>query len=346
MLLIRRKTSPHIADLTHGKFILIDPTRFIQLLFETFDRSAIDDFRAFLSANERARKWQVAADFCLHDKNRPNNVFAFTIIPYDAYPDTLFREIRHALPKDLKKTKTIDSNAIEFLTNQRRFHFGFVFQDPPAVFNNGPGSDSLTVARESLAITVDTLVKHGRSKENMRRLKILRQKAQATAFDVELLADMYVLSYLLCFVTLLLSRECRVDVVGWFSDRDKMTTCCDGVVWDISRETLYGLANHFRISIPNDIPLIAKPDANADKDGTWFDEFVRLPDYIAGVLAAWNLTTNELPGDKDKHIRLAEDVIANARNMAILKVRWSDCLQCSRVIFRRAPSNIESQSDV
>ena len=323
---------------------MIKPTDFIQLLFETFDRSAIDDFRAFLNTNAGIRKWQIAADFCLHDKNRPNNVFAFTIIPYDAYPDTLFSEIRRDLPRDLKKTKIIDSNAIAFLTSKRRFHFGFVFQDPPAVFNNGPDSDSLTVARESLAITVETLAKSGGSKESMRRLKMLRQNAQATSFNVELLADMYLLSYLLCFVTLLLTRERRGDIIGWFSDRDKMTTWCDGVVWDISRETLYGLASHFGIPISNDTPVIAK-DASIDKDGMWFDEFVRLPDYIAGVLAAWNLTTNELPGNKDKYVTLVEDVIADARNMAVLKVRWGDCVQCSRVISRRAPSNMKSQSD-
>lgn len=63
---------------------MIQPTDFLRTLFNTFDQSAINDFRGFLAENPQVTKWQIAADFCLHDKERPNNAFAFTIIPYDA----------------------------------------------------------------------------------------------------------------------------------------------------------------------------------------------------------------------------------------------------------------------
>ncbi|WP_142811830.1 hypothetical protein [Tepidiphilus olei] len=314
---------------------MIQPTDFLGALFETLDKSAIDDFRAFLAANAGVTKWQIAADYCLHDQSRPNNAFAFSVIPYDDYLDVLKGEIRDALPKDLKKTKSIGEDAAAFLVHPRRFHFGFVFRSPPAVFNNGPGSDPRKIARESLAITVEELTKHGRSKENMRRLKALKQHAQASSFNVGLLADMYVLSYLLCFVTLVLARERPVEIVGWFSDRDKMTTWCDGVIWDFGRENLYGLAEHFNIPIPQDMPVIAVPTPDAEKDAMWFDEFIRLPDYIAGIIAAWNFATNELPGDKSKYLQLAEDVVADARNMAVLNVQWGDFVQCSRMVFSR-----------
>ncbi|MHB9100122.1 MAG: hypothetical protein ACYC2E_01190 [Sulfuricella sp.] len=317
---------------------MIQPTDFLNALFDNFDKSAINDFRNFLEENPQVKKWQIAADFCLHDKERPNNAFAFTIIPYDDYHDVLKAEIQGALPKDLKKTRDIDDDAAAFLVHPRRFHFGFVFQDPPAVFNNGLGSDALKVARESLAITLEFMVRQGRSKENMCRLKELKQKAQANNFNVELLSDLYMLSYLFSFVTLLLARERSVEIVGWFSDRDSMTTWCDGVVWDISRENLYGLAEHLNISLPADMPLIAVPTPDAEKNAMWFDEYVRLPDYIAGILAAWNFTTNELPGDKGKYLKLAEDVVADARNMAVLNVRYDNFAQCSRIVFSKNPS--------
>ncbi|MGH6635250.1 MAG: hypothetical protein ACRED0_03650 [Gammaproteobacteria bacterium] len=265
---------------------MIQPTEFLRVFFDTVDKSAIDAFRNFLAANPHVKKWQIAADFCLHDKERPNNAFTFTIIPYDAYPDLLVAEIRGALPKDLKKTKNIERDAAAFLAHPRRFHFGFVMQNAPAVSNNGPGSDPLQVAREILKITVDSMVQQRRSKENVGRLKKLKQEAQAKNFNVELLADLYMLSHLFCFVTLLLARECSVELIGWFSDCDSMTTWCDGMVWDIGRENLYGLAQHFTVPMLPGMPVIAVPTPNAGANAMWFDEFIRLPDYIAGILCA------------------------------------------------------------
>ena len=109
---------------------MMDPRDFVKLLFETYDKSAVVDFREFLKTNVGVKKWQIAADFCLDDKERPNDTFAFTLIPYDAYPDDLISEIRRALPKDLKKTKTISGAASEFLRQDRRFHFAFLFPEP------------------------------------------------------------------------------------------------------------------------------------------------------------------------------------------------------------------------
>lgn len=314
---------------------MIQPTDFLRVLFETFDKSSIADYRNFLKANLQVKRWIIAADFCLHDKDRPNHAFAFTIIPYDAYPDALKDKIRGALPKDLKKTKRIRDAAVSFLAHPGRFHFAFVFEKPPAVFYNGPGSEALKVARESLDITVDTMMKMERGKETLRPLKELKQQSLASNFNIELLADMYVLSYLFSFVTILLARERPVEIVGWFSDRDSMTSWCNGVVWIIGHENLHGLAEHFNVSIAADMPLIAVPTPNAGKNAMWYDEFIRLPDYIAGILAAWNFATNELPGAKEKYLQLAKDVVADARNIAVIKIRWDDGVQCSRIVFDR-----------
>ena len=239
------------------------------------------------------------------------------------------------MPKDLKKTKSIEGAAAAFLAHPRRFHFGFVFEKPPAVFYNGAGSDSLKIARESIDITVDTMVKFGRGKESLRPVKQLKQQSLANNFNVQLLADMYVLSYLFAFITIVLARERQVEIVGWFSDRDSMTTWCDGVAWVISHENLHGLAEHFGISIAADMPLIAVPTPNAGKNAMWYDEYIRLPDYVAGILAAWSFATNQLPGDKEKYVQLAREVVADARNMAVLKIRWDDGVQCSRIVFER-----------
>ena len=85
------------------------------------------------------------------------------------------------------------------------------------------------------------------------------------------------------------------------------------------------------------MPLIALPNKEAveGENVMWFDEYIRLPDYIAGILAAWDISTNQLPEGKEKYIQLAEDVVADSKNMVVLKIRYDDAVQCSRIVFNR-----------
>jgi hypothetical protein len=61
------------------------PTQIAQILLESFDKSALALFRRYLDQHPQVRKW-IIADFALHGKNRPLDCFAFTILPYDAWP--------------------------------------------------------------------------------------------------------------------------------------------------------------------------------------------------------------------------------------------------------------------
>lgn len=312
----------------------------IKALFETFDKSGRAALQDFLTANSGIEKWHIAADFCLHDSDRPNNVFAFSIIPYDSEFSTIKSQIHDALPKDWKKSKNITPQAIEFLHDKRRFHIAFVLPHAPQVFNNGEDTSPLEIARESISITVDTLIAQGRTGDSLRRLKALKQESKANRFNVELLSDLYLLSDLFCFVTLALARERNIDVVGWLPDRDKMTTWCEGVVFDVGVQCLIGLSEHFKIPVPEKGPLIAAPTPDAGKDAMWYDELVRLPDYVAGILSAWNFGTNEIPAERDKYRVMAQDFAAFAENIMVFKVRYDTGFQAGRIVF--GPANTEA----
>lgn len=319
---------------------MIEITEKINALFATFDQSGRKVFREFLDRNQLITKWHIASDFCLHDEGRPNNVFAFSLIPYDATLQEIKGEIQKAIPRDWKKSRKIPGETIEFLHDKRRFHFAFVLPRTPQVFSNGEGSDPLAVARQSVSMTVDTLIAQERTGDSLRRLKALKQESKANRFNITLLSDIYLLTDFFCFITLLLARERPIEVVGWLPDRDKMTTWCEGVVFDIGVQNLMGLAEHFRIAVPDGGPRIAVPTPDAGQDAMWYDELVRLPDYMAGMLAAWNFETNEIPADRSKYRVMAEDFAAFAENIMIFKVRYDTAFQTSRIVFRKK-SNAE-----
>jgi hypothetical protein len=69
--------------------------------------------------------------------------FSFTILPYDAWPAELEKDVAEALPKGLKKTKTLDEEGVEWLRNPRRFHIMITVNKDHVPFSNGPGTDHL-----------------------------------------------------------------------------------------------------------------------------------------------------------------------------------------------------------
>jgi hypothetical protein len=314
---------------------VISPIDFVRVLFATFDKSGIADFLRFLNSNHGVQKWIVAADYCLHDRARPNDVFAFTIYPYDDWLEAIQKGIQAAVPRDLKKTKVITADAAEFLLSSRRFHLAFVLEEAPKVFLNDSGDEPLRVARESVALTVDQLIKAGRDAGRIKRLKALKAETQANNFNAELLAEVYLLSYLMTFVSLLIARERPIEVLGWFSDRDNMTTWCDSVVWDLGLENFYGAGSELGIQMPLSTPLVAIDSPDSVSNAMWFDELIRPPDYIAGILSAWDFQKNLIPGDKAKYMSLAQDVVAKADNLVVLKLKYDKLVQCSRLVFNR-----------
>jgi hypothetical protein len=129
------------------------PAQIANSFFQCFDGSAIQLFRRFLKRLPHVRKWIVAADFSLHNKDRPLDCFAFTILPYDAWTADIERDVTRALPKDLKESKKLGEKAVKWLRDPHRFHIAITVNDDPAVFSNGPGSVALTIAREHIAKT-------------------------------------------------------------------------------------------------------------------------------------------------------------------------------------------------
>jgi hypothetical protein len=87
--------------------------------------------------------------------------------------------------------------------------------------------------------------------------------------------------------------------IGWFSDRDKLTTWCDGVLWDYAMENVLGIADQLGIRLEATQFPIAVPDPSTPaKDPLWYDELIRIADYFAGSLAAFDKATNVVPSDK------------------------------------------------
>jgi len=297
---------------------MIPQETFLQQAFETFDVMAIDGFRDYLANLPRVTKWIVASDYCLHEKAYPYAVFGFTLIPYDRDFETLKQEIRQSVRRDLKKTSNISEEVADFLKQPRFFHFAFRTSKDRQYFTNGQGSKPRQVVRESIKIMVDTIPWDGELKA---KLKVLKQDAESNNFDFHLLSDQIITSLLFNFIGLLLARESAPEIIGWFSDRDDMTSFHDGLMFHFAEQGLHGLGQKFDIDTSAIQCMFGVPDRTAPEE-MWFDDLIRLADYFAGTIAGWNTSQNFV--SHPKYVQMLQQVVADQPNVVVLNFEMNE----------------------
>jgi hypothetical protein len=317
---------------------MISPIIMAKLFLETFDGSAVAMFRQYLARNPGVTKWMIAADFALHDPQRPMDCMSFTVLPYDASPDDINSDVTAVLPRDLKRSKELPTNAAAWLRDCRRFHVIITMNRERRVFYNGAGIDARTVAREHIELTLSSLV--GSSDQKViGRFKSLRQKAQAKAFNVDLLSDIWMLGIFFATLTVIIGRNRQSEIIGWFPDRDNMTNWCDGIWRDYAYFNTHAICDALDVNMSKTRMSVGVPDRSGAKEVMWFDYMIRAADWFAGAIAAWDRTANQIPGDHSKYRKMLEDVVADADNIVLLHcdVKESGAQFRRAVVTRNAP---------
>ena len=250
--------------------------------------------------------------------------FAFTILPYDAWPAEIENDVAEVLPKDLKKSKALDQDGAEWLRDPRRFHIVITVNKDRVPFSNGAGTNTLAIAREHIDKTLDQAAAQGVKPDTIKRFKKLKAEAQAKGFNVELLGDLWLLAVWFAVLTIILGRERQCEAIGWFPDRDNMTTWCDGIWHDYADWNVHALADALTVDMRSTQLAVGAPDRSGAKEIMWYDYMIRAADWFAGSVAAWDRKSNLIPGEHSKYQQMLEDVVADADNIIILHLDITD----------------------
>lgn len=316
------------------------PASLAERFLETFDKGAVDLLRPFVAVNP-VTKWLIGADFALHDPRRPADVFAFTIVPYDVFSGDFEKEVDAVLPRDLKRSKSLEAEAAEWLRSPRAFHIALRVDRGRQIFDNGAGGGTpLDIAREHLDLTIKAAEGHPRvSAQSLKRFKRLRQEANAKSFPVDLLSDVWLLGFFFALLTVLIGRERKPEMVGWFPDRDNMTTWCGGVWQEYADWGVQALCEAIELDLRSTELTIALPEQTGKK--MWFDHVIRAPDWFAGTVAAWHIDANLCPGDYPKYKQMLEEVIADNERFVLFNMMFSpQGVGFSRVLATRTPTSV------
>jgi hypothetical protein len=314
---------------------MVHPDQIFKIVLDTLSRETEPDFRKFVVGSHVA-KWFIAADFVTDAPDRPNNSFAFTVFPYNAYFEQIQAEIRAASARDIKEVKTVSQNMLRYLRASQRFSFCFISEKNPE------WAPDVAAARQAIDETLGMMRRWrdaDRQSDVIKRFEALREEARANSFNAKLFGHMVLMNALAAVVACLLVKHGAPEIIGWFPDRDKMTSAYKAIALELFSNNLSALCqtmglDQTRLKVAIGIP---GPSNDAEK-GLWYDDLIRVPDYLAGATAAWDIKGNLLPTNSPKFAEIIRQVLADNPNIALVRLALNDRgLQASRLILSRKP---------
>lgn len=309
---------------------------------ETFEQSAINDLRKYIAENDGVKKVMIFSDYCIGDKNKPNDVFSFTIMPYDDLFDNLTKEICSLTKKDIKKKQCIEPEFITYLKNRRLFHINFIINERKGITRLKDLDDEQVVSAmlDNTDLMLDKWIINTPSNadyfcEIKKKMSAVKNEMQKKAPNYKIFRDTILLSLLAGYICYLLVKEAKPEIVSWFSDRDKMVDVYGRVAYENFGMNYHGLCE--QNGIPSEISKICVgiPTTN-DAGGLWYDEMIRIPDHFAGTLADWDIDNNL--NSKDKFITMIEGVIADNNFCVIIESSFEvNCYSSKRIVTESKP---------
>lgn len=261
------------------------------------------NFKKFIEQYSFINKWGISSDYSFNGNIK---TIAFSIFPYD---ELLSNTIKENIPRDLKKTRDIESKTIEFLKKSERF-FNFIF-----IINDDMSIDYKNLYKDTIDIIRQTMIDKNTNIKYSKRLR----KYNSNSFSKELFSKIHIISIISSYLmSLVLRLQPKVAYNIWIPDRGPSISTFEGLLIDMYSLELNVLKQIYNAK-QQKYDIITKENKKSNKYE--FDSFIRLPDYFAGIVAAFDGTNNETD---TKFYTLFKNTILNNSNVSITKVNISN----------------------
>ena len=318
----------------------IHPDNFVDILVSALHRSGIDEFRRFLEKYPSVTGWHIASDFVINEPQATSDAYAYTFFPANSEMDKIKSKIARLAPKDFKKTRTIKAEFREF------FHSGETF----TICLLTPKKYRIAGDIHSVRRVLDETLRMMRSWEDaadqteiIGLFERLRERANANNFSARLISTMIIATVMAAFCAILLTQERKIEAVGWYPDRDNIKSAYDRIAEWMFTVNFSAFRQRHGIDERNTKTLIGHPEPDAaNPKQSWYDELVRIPDFIAGSLAAWDYRSNLVPG-RPKYAEILQGIVADNRYVTnLLLVDTDEGIGIGRLSCSiRPPADVE-----
>ena len=229
------------------------------------------------------------------------------------------KRIGETQPTDIKHAKSVDEKFMDFIKQNAVFSFSFIVNDRQRLFGDTQ-EEQLKTVQKILTNLKDTFAIWRNNAEEdapidyykdsvklfQRQLREIFQKK-----DVKNHIDILLISILgAIYSAEILKNLPKIDIFGWFPDRDKTNEACGQMIVPIFNALQYnhigGKQFQFVSSIPDSTNI------------PFYDNENRIADVICGTLADYDIENNLV--SKDKFSEVLEGLLADNVFMKVYRL--------------------------
>lgn len=323
-------------------------------LHSTCECSIKWDILRELKRYEHIPEWICVSDYALSKgSKKPNRAFTFTFIPNlsyipsvcswafssffedDCFYNFLLNLLHRIVPSEIKHTRSVSPNFIWLLNNLPIINIAVVLENDKYLSLDSQDTFIATAINdlnEMHNTVIPRWIKNEPEKtadyevyqKQIRAvLKLLRDRKK-----ISLIKNIFLFTKIGAYLSSIIGNQTKATKWCWISDRDDVND----------------VANHFSCSLFNiylneflenkNYQFYATPSGSDDDE--WYVDLTKLPDYITGTLADYDMQNDKVSHDKFKPI-LSNHIADNIRNMHVLKLNFKAPVTCSRLLFHKIP---------
>ena len=279
----------------------------------------------------RTTRWGIFSDYVIGDRDRPSDSFVFTVAPLGMHLNGLFELALEKSTPDLKDVKAIPDEMHGLLNDARFYSFCFSLKK----------GDRLPFDRKMIEHGIRDFVRGlrargGKSAEFAKNFSEVLSKVRANSFSTKLFSDIVFTAAIVSYLIGLISRtsSVRPDRVGWFSDRDRITSAYGELVKQL-------IAVEAPATCSEQLDGWQGPELGVNElqtGGLWCDGILRVPDYLAGALSVLCFETDTISTDADKFVEMLQNVMAGQRSIRVFRAALSPTVSMQEMIMNPLPT--------
>jgi hypothetical protein len=299
-------------------------------LKDSFDKSSIKDMEEWFSPYPEQQAWFLISDYCFSDKSKQNDTASFSILLNHDKLQNIKDYINAFAPKDIKSTRNISPEFLKYVNSPLIFNVTFVINRDIKLMRDYAGLKNMeeflpTFEKFVQIVESYSLIDKEYFKGVYNRIKLYQRDFKKRNFNEKLSRQIHLVA---CFAGMLLyylTKLKQPKYVQWISDRDAISERYDGFLFDLAFFhflLLFEYNNAIQVEKKEDSTIIYGPKIFfliPKKSGDYyFDALIRIPDYLAGTLADFDILNNTF--SKEKYNTVMLNSIVTSKNHSIIQV--------------------------
>ncbi len=264
--------------------------------------------------------WNVFSDYCIAEEKKANDSFAFAVVLNHDTQANIEEYIAAVAPSDLKGSRSASEGLIRYLKSPVVFSVSYVVERQSRILRDYITDENIIAALPDLREVITLIMRDAPTTTPYytavdKRLAAFEQEMKRKKRNSNLARQMFLCAAFAASLFLHLDAKKDPRAIRWISDRDAMFDKFDRVTFDLA-------FIYFQLMRSQTGKVSYYPELQFGMPG-WdgkneYNEFIRLPDYLAGTAA--DISLPSMTFTHDKFHPIFDNVFVNAPNAAVIEV--------------------------